>query len=731
MTQMPQSAKPEKNASGAGITDAGITDANISDVSIEGNLELVDETLLRLRPASDLVDRQPLFSALDQAFQNQRVVLLHGEDGAGKTVSAGEYARREALAGRTQGQPVIYTSWLTCWNLSDVLESFGQVYEPSLLERQVEWQGLEDFQRRKLVQDLAKKVPFLWIWDDFDSLEERRAWKREEKADLLELLGAFGAGGARLLILSRHAELPLLGERPLMAARVELHLEGGNALANAIGRKQSAAPGDARGQGSLERALRLAQLALNERQRSLLVNAGLHVGCVSLDVLEAMADESAPWRVAALSGMDREGMHQALERAVESGLLESLAPGLYTLHPGVGRLLRQQLAPADVRTGQRAFTRSVARLSRQWAVQAGSEGAWLQPAEANLRLALEWASRFRWRGALLDVLAGLRRVMLSTHRYAAWNRILEQVERFFVHPQTHVPASVKDDALKTYLQYRVECAIKRQRHTQAANWQALLVTWQRKYVPKARGAQSEIDLALALGGLGAIFRASGSPKSIEAYQEAYQLVKQAGETTQAAAYALQIAEAYLHIPVVKNYDRVQEWLQAAEGLLPAGKGLHPSRIRAMQGQVAFGRFLDAQKENKAAEIQVGHLNDALEATFEALELLSESEAAERGGLHEMIGYLYLQSQGMLEPAIEQYDEAIGVKRQVGDVAGASRAQFHLAVALFLISQFEKSRAYGEAALAGFEAMGLEGLGEAAKVRRFLEKFPQPAPEAER
>jgi len=44
------------------------------------------------------------------------------------------------------------------------------------------------------------------------------------------------------------------------------------------------------------------------------------------------------------------------------------------------------------------------------------------------------------------------------------------------------------------------------------------------------------------------------------------------------------------------------------------------------------------------------------------------------------------------------------------------------VALFLISQFERSQGYAVDALRGFEALGAEYSTDAQKVSRFLERF---------
>ena len=145
---------------------------------------------------------------INHAFDFQRVLLLYGEKGTGKTSSAIEFARWSANTGFMGDQPIMYTSLQYCINITDLLEDFGQVYKEALRERNVIWNELEDHQRIKLIKDLCKKVPLLWIWDDYESVSQNQygLWDKDERDQLEDLIRALTDKAARLLIISTDSE---------------------------------------------------------------------------------------------------------------------------------------------------------------------------------------------------------------------------------------------------------------------------------------------------------------------------------------------------------------------------------------------------------------------------------------------------------------------------------------------------------------------------------------------
>ncbi len=170
--------------------------------------EKMDPRLLKRIPSSGIYGRDELSLVLDQAFDSQRLVLLFGKDGTGKTCAAAEFARWQGNSNMNSDQPILYTSLDNLPNLTEVLEEFGQVFEDALLQRNIVWNGLEDFQREKLIKDVLKNVPFTWILDNFESVSQNFVvpWEKSEQEKLVEFMKSLTASQARILIISNNSE---------------------------------------------------------------------------------------------------------------------------------------------------------------------------------------------------------------------------------------------------------------------------------------------------------------------------------------------------------------------------------------------------------------------------------------------------------------------------------------------------------------------------------------------
>ncbi len=695
-----------------------------------------DERLKRqFAQEESFADREEVFSSIHLAFQEKPVVVLVGDGGVGKTSSAALYAWRECLAGALGTHPLLYFPFHPACNFSDLLESFGQVYEIALLERQIDWRTLDDFQRRKLIQDVFKKVNLLWIWDNFEVLEDRvsRAWPAEDRQALLEILRSIPQGGGKVLILSERSQEEILGDG---CVRVHIQPGGPNYLAQKISSAiHLASPGevDVDAHPDLPATLQLALSTFSEKDRNILPLMGLFEGILNQEIFAWMADEKNPWRVRFDDLQGNTG--RLLEWAAALELCTPItSSGYFLLHPAIPGWLRGRLQGSALRNAKRAFTQAMAEFARQSTrrIERGEKAVidLLAVEEANLRLALAYADRFRWRGILLDLLKALRLVYFNSRRFAAWENLLVQLGRHFVHPETHQPVSRKDRLIKDYLDLLVEACLKRDRLNQAANWQAIEVIWDRSHLaddeksrPGSKKSRSTmVDLAGSLDRLAAIYRQMGSPKSIEAYSEVFQIALQVGNQRIVGASACQIAEAFISIPVAQNFEQAETWIQAGFEL-QGEDNLLRARLTALVGKMAYEKFLKVRKDNLPISVQVDYLNQALDAHFRALDLLPEDELSEQANLQETIGLLYLQSDGMLETAVEFYEQAMETKQQASDLPGAARTGYNLAVALFLLNDFDRSRRYAQAALEINDGLAVDGVIEAQKVRGFLGRFP--------
>ena len=97
---------------------------------------------------------------LDRAFDEHAIVLLHAYAGHGKTTTAVEFARWYAQTGGLKSeispQPIVlFTSFESRTDLTDVLNQVGQMFDPVLKGSGIEWNAINDnAQRRQLVLQL-------------------------------------------------------------------------------------------------------------------------------------------------------------------------------------------------------------------------------------------------------------------------------------------------------------------------------------------------------------------------------------------------------------------------------------------------------------------------------------------------------------------------------------------------------------------------------------------------
>jgi tetratricopeptide (TPR) repeat protein len=699
------------------------------------SLEKIDARLSRLVPATDTVPCEEMLSELRKAFQDHAVVFLVGEDGSGRSATAAQFAQQQVLAGALGENPVLYTPFLTCRSLTELLDGFGQVYEWALLDRQIFWQGLDDFQRFKLVQDVLKRVPLLWVWDDVDEIYHQQfsAWDKDQIDQLLELLQTIPEGAAHVLIVSNQ-EMPVF--RQVSPVWIQQRLVWQNPLARKLAVAHS--EGLEAASDSLEDLVKKALQVFSNQEQSLLLVTGLFTGLFHVDTLQVLVKKVAANTGQEIVDLDSGDILEFFSSASRGGLFSPIAGGYFSIHPAIRRIFLSLMGQDFRRKAEQAFPRVMADHARATASRQNHRNqdviGLLAVEEANLRNALSLTKKYHGQKVLQELLATLRRMFISSRRWASWENVLDQFSSFFIHPDTLEPASSSRQLVEPYYDWRVEIARKREGFNRAAHWQAVKVIWERKQAESGSSpgrkkevtASASVRLAQALGELAAIYRTMGSPKAIEAYQEAFQLAMATDQKRLASEYARQIAEAYVGIPVVRNYDQANEWVKKSLGLLNKRQQVERSLALATRGKINSEKFVQSVSENQPAEEKVKLLNAALESYFFALDTAPENADSERGNLHESIGYLYLQSDAQLEIAIEQYEMAIRCYEKTANTFQASKTRFNLAIALFLLNQRALSQDYALAALKGFDALGLDALVEYQKVSQFLKRFPETA-----
>lgn len=208
-----------------------------------------NHTLLRYVPEEGFIGRDETLLALDRAFDEQRVVLLHAYAGQGKSATAVEFARWYALTGGLGERPVVLlASFEGHTDLDDLLNQIGQTFSPLLEAQNVHWSAINDPQkRRNVVIQILRHIPILWIWDNVEPVAgfpegSESQWTREEQNDLRDFLKQIkldGSSKVRILLTSRRDEQKWLGGIPYRIVMPRMRNSDAARLALRIGNEKN------------------------------------------------------------------------------------------------------------------------------------------------------------------------------------------------------------------------------------------------------------------------------------------------------------------------------------------------------------------------------------------------------------------------------------------------------------------------------------------------------------
>ena len=183
-----------------------------------------NRALLRHVPEEGFIGRDETLLALDRAFDDHRVVLLHAYAGQGKSATAVEFARWYSLTGGLGEQPlVLLASFETHTDLNDLLNQIGQPLARFLHNPTVDWTAVNEPPKRlAVVKRILRSFPILSIWDNVEPVAgfpegTQSDWTDPEQNDLREFLQQIkldAACKAKILLTSRRDEQDWLGGIP-------------------------------------------------------------------------------------------------------------------------------------------------------------------------------------------------------------------------------------------------------------------------------------------------------------------------------------------------------------------------------------------------------------------------------------------------------------------------------------------------------------------------------------
>ena len=170
-------------------------------------------------PDTGFFGRDETLLAIDRAFDQHSIVLLHAFAGSGKTSTAAEFGRWYSLTGGVEG-PVLFTSFERYLPLPKVLDKLGQVFRQDLERSSIHWLTLDNDQRREVALKILSQIPVIWIWDNVEPVAgfsdgEARRWSSDEQQELVNFLREAKQTKAKVLITSRRDERNWLGDLPV------------------------------------------------------------------------------------------------------------------------------------------------------------------------------------------------------------------------------------------------------------------------------------------------------------------------------------------------------------------------------------------------------------------------------------------------------------------------------------------------------------------------------------
>jgi hypothetical protein len=189
------------------VSDLKVTLGGAQAMPAAGNLD----PGLPKAPDAGFFGRDETLLALDRAFDQHHVVLLHAYAGSGKTATAAEFARWYALTGGLHGGEVLFTTFEHHTPLPRVLDRIGQQFGRSLEQSGINWLALNDVQRRDIAIQVLTQVPVLWVWDNVEPVAgfppgTESAWNAADQRELLDFLSDARDTKVKILLTSLRDE---------------------------------------------------------------------------------------------------------------------------------------------------------------------------------------------------------------------------------------------------------------------------------------------------------------------------------------------------------------------------------------------------------------------------------------------------------------------------------------------------------------------------------------------
>ena len=228
-------------------------------------------------------------------------------------------------------------------------------------------------------------------------------------------------------------------------------------------------------------------------------------------------------------------------------------------------------------------------------------------------------------------------------------------------------------------------------------------------------------LAVTEHDLGRLLYEQGDPACLGHHQAAHDLSNGSATPPGRPSQASNLGNAYLDVPGLRDLDQAQHWHQRNLDLKPDHNRIGRAAAHGALANVAYQRFLDARAAGAPATELRAHLETARAGYQQALDLLPVDHHDYRATAHNQLGILYREV-GDVPQALRHYQQSIHHQEARGNVYGAGRTRYNIALLLEDAGRPGDALHYARAALANFHAIGAGAAEDAEDARALVDRL---------
>jgi hypothetical protein len=485
--------------------------------------------------------------------------------------------------------------------------------------------------------------------------------------------------------------------------------------------------------------------AFTEPERDQLAVLHLFRDTVNAAALGLMGDPGVAGNdaVPQLAGLTLDTIIALLDRAADIGLLSPFGGGLYAIHPALPwyftTLYATTYGPPDSPHAQRAvhaYTHTLAWLGHYYANRS-QDGTDPAPAigaeEANFHHALALARAGQHWDDATGCLQALYILYLRTGRGGEWARLIHDITPDFIDPATDGPLPGCEDQWSRITDYRVRLAHSARDWPTATRLQNLIIAQDRDEAASALATpdsdltstqRNQIrSLVVTLMGLGRILEDQGDPDCRHHYQEALGLAQRIQDGLAESNLAGQLANTYRNLPGLSDLDEAERWYRHGLSRRPEQDRTGRALILWGLGMVSYQRFREARAAHEAQPVLLEHLDAAMHAYQQALDLIPAGDVGNLAGIHNQVGLLYYEA-GDSRQALHHYQQSLRYQEAHGNIYQAGQARLNIALLLAGDGRPGDGLHYARAALHDFERVGPGAAQAVNRIHAFIADLEQ-------